>query len=138
MRVTQVAKNLKVTPDTVRFYTRKGYLTPTKDFESGYKNYSDKDIQRLRFIINARQLGFTVDEIGKIIGEAEKGKSPCPLVRELILDHLNETEHRFQEMLTLRKRMKSAIKNWQDKPDKQPTGTMICHLIENFSQVKKE
>lgn len=134
MRVNQVADKLKITPDTVRFYTRKGYLKPIKESESGYKNFNDKDVQRLRFIISARQLGFTVEEIGKFIFEAEKGKSPCPLVRNLIKEHLTETEHRFQEMLTLRARMKSAIKNWEGQPDKEPTGNMICHLIENFSE----
>jgi len=137
VRVSQVAETLKITPDTVRFYTRKGYLKPIKESASGYKSYNDKDIQRLRFIISARQLGFTVDEIGEIVGDAEKGKSPCPLVRDLILKHLTETEHRFQEMLALRERMKSAIKNWEGKPDMEPTGTMICHLIENFTQDEK-
>ena len=132
MRVIKVAEMLNTTPDTVRFYTRKGYLHPVKSLENGYKDYRETDVQRLRFIINARQLGFTVTEIGDIIGESEKGKTPCPMVRSLLDKHFLETEQKFSEMVALRKRMKAAIKDWNGKPNKIPTGNMICHLIDDF------
>ena len=132
MRVSQIAELLHTTVDTVRFYTRKGYLHPVVSSENGYRSYRDADVQRLRFIINARQLGFTVDEIGQLIGQAEKGEAPCPLVRNLITEHLRETEKQFAEVMALRKRLKAAIKDWDSKPDKLPTGHMICHLIEEW------
>ena len=62
--------------------------------------------------------------------ESDKGHSACPLVREIIENHLAETEKQFQAAFELREKLRSAIDDWQSKPDKAPTGQMICHLIE--------
>ncbi len=133
MRVKQVAQTIGVSPDAVRYYTRIGYLTPRKNHINGYKEYRNKDVQRMRFISDARQLGFSVDDIGQIIGEANKGRTPCPIVRDIIFHRLKETEKRFEETVALRKRMKAAVTEWERKPNKVPTGNMVCHLIEDFT-----
>lgn len=132
MRVTELSKRLCITPDTVRFYTRIGFMTPTKSPVNGYKYYSEKDFQRLRFILSARQLGFSVNDIGQILDETAKGRAACPLVRRLIKQRLNEIEKRFTETACLRDRMLAAVEEWESKPDKSPTGDMLCHLIEDF------
>jgi DNA-binding transcriptional MerR regulator len=133
MHVNQLAKTLGVTPDTIRFYTRIDVLQPGKSPVNGYREYSDKDISRMKFILSARQLGFSVDDIKQILAEADQKKSPCPKVRRLIDQRLRETEQRFTEMIQLRERMREAIDDWGSKPDKEPSGHMVCHLIENFS-----
>ncbi|MFT6919345.1 MAG: MerR family Zn(II)-responsive transcriptional regulator of zntA [Cognaticolwellia sp.] len=74
---------------------------------------------------------FSVTEIKSILIEADKGHSACPLVREIIEHHLTETEQQFQAALLLREKLSKAINDWQDKPDKTPTGDMICHLIDS-------
>ncbi|MDF1644968.1 MAG: MerR family transcriptional regulator [Pseudomonadales bacterium] len=132
MRVNQLAKTLGVTPDTVRFYTRIKVLQPKKSKSNGYREYSEKDISRLKFVLSARQLGFTVDDIQEILAQADKKESPCPTVRRLIDQRLHDTEQRFLEMVRLRERMVSAVDEWGGKPDRAPTGHMICHLIEDF------
>lgn len=133
MKVIEMAKRLGVTADTVRFYTRIKILMPTKNKTNGYREYSEKDFQRLRFVLCARQLGFSVDDIQQILTHADKKKSPCPTVRRLIDQRLNETEQQFAETLQLRDRMQQAAIEWSQKPNKAPTGNMICHLIEDFS-----
>lgn len=138
MRVNQLAKEIGVTGDTVRFYTRIGYLKPNKNPGNGYKEYGAKDRRLLRFILSARQLGFSVEDIGQILDTAEHGRSPCPLVRELIRQRLIETEKGFQDSARLRQRMMTAIEAWSQKPDRLPTGDMICHLIEEFDETVHE
>ena len=130
MRVTELANALNTTPDTVRYYTRIGLIKPIKSPENGYKLYGNMAQKRLKFILNARQLGFSVEEIREILSEADKGHTACPLVREIVEHRLAETEKQFQEALLLREKLKNAISDWQTKPDKAPTGHMICHLIE--------
>jgi len=134
MKVSQLAKSLNVAPDTVRYYTRIGFLSPTKDNTNGYKSYSRQEQKRLHFILNARHLGFSVKDIQEILSESDKGLSSCPLVRKIIEKRLQETEEQFKQMLALRTRMYTAINEWKDKPDRSPTSEMICHLIEDFSQ----
>ncbi len=135
MQVLDLAKRLGVTPETVRFYTRNGVLKPAINPDNGYRLYREREFQRLRFVLNARQLGFSVDDIQEILSHADQDESACGTVRRLIEKRLEETEKRFEETRRLRDRMKQAVSEWRQKPDKEPTGDMICHLIEEF-QVK--
>lgn len=134
MQVQQVADNLGVTPDTVRYYTRVGLLHPLKNTFNGYHEYDQYDRHRLRFILSARHLGFSVADIQQILEHADKGESPCHLVRELIESRLEEVNRRFDDMARLKRRMEAAVEAWKDEPDHAPTGEMICYLIENFSE----
>lgn len=128
MKVKALAEKLNTTPDTVRYYARLGLLHPTKS-ENGYKTFSEADKVRLQFILNTRSLGFSVSDIKNILTEADSGRTACPMVRELIQQRLDETERQFQEMLTLREKMKSALTSWDNMDDKLPTPNMVCHLI---------
>lgn len=130
MTVTELARAMNTTLDTVRYYTRIKFISAHKNAENGYKIYDKKAQQRLKFILSARQLNFSVDEIGNILKESDKGHSACPLVRDMVERHLAETERQFQAALLLRERLRSAVDDWHNKPDKVPTGDMICHLIE--------
>ena len=130
MRVTELANAMNTTADTVRYYTRIGLIVPIKSPNNGYKTYSKKNKQRLKFILSARQLDFSVEEIKDILTESDKGHTACPLVREIVEHRLTETEKQFQAALLLREKLRAAIKDWQTKPDKAPSGHMICHLIE--------
>jgi DNA-binding transcriptional MerR regulator len=134
MKVIELAKTLHTTPDTVRYYTRIGLITPVKNADNGYNAFSSKDQKRLAFILSARQLDFSVEEIKSILAESDKGHTACPLVREIIEHRLAETEKQFQAALLLREKLRNAIDHWQDKPNKAPTGQMICHLIESEIQ----
>tara|TARA_R110000868_G_scaffold96209_1_gene264711 strand:+ start:166 stop:594 length:429 start_codon:yes stop_codon:yes gene_type:complete len=133
MKVSELARQLGVTADTVRFYTRINILDPTKNSVNGYRTYSQKDVNRLKFVLSARQLGFSVDDIQQILDHSDNKKSPCPMVRRLLDQRLHETEQRFLEMQLLRLHMQKAVLEWSQKPDKVPTGNMICHLIEDFA-----
>jgi DNA-binding transcriptional MerR regulator len=108
-------------------------LNPSKSKANGYREYSDNDVKRLRFVLSARQLGFSVEDIQEILNYADNKKSPCPTVRRLIDQRLHETEQQFKETLQLRDRMQRAVLEWSQKPDKAPTGHMLCHLIEEFT-----
>ncbi|MFT5690951.1 MAG: DNA-binding transcriptional MerR regulator [Oceanicoccus sp.] len=131
MRVSQLAKTLDLSPDTVRFYTRIKMLQPQKNSTNGYWEYSEKDVLRMRFISSARQIGFSVNDIKKILAETDQKQSPCPLVQRLIEQRLSETSQRIEEMLLLRKRMYAAINEWNLNSDQAPIGKSVCDLIES-------
>jgi len=67
------------------------------------------------------------------LSHSDKKQSACPTVRRLIDQRLHEIDQRFKETLQLRERMQRAVSEWNQKPDKAPTGHMICHLIEEFT-----
>lgn len=130
MQVKELAKALGITSETVRYYTRLGYLKPNTSLENGYRNFRETDLQRLKFIQSARLLGFSVADIGQILSTADLGESPCALTRTLIEHRLVESEQKIQAMLALRDKMRAAVENWSVQPDREPDGRSICHLIE--------
>ena len=99
MLVSEIAERTKTTVDTIRFYSRIGYLRPTKDPINGYRIYGETDAVRMRFILSARHLGFSVDDVGQLLRQANAGESPCSLARDIVKKRLEETGQSFSEML---------------------------------------
>lgn len=129
MRVQELAQAEHVSSDTIRHYVRIGLLRPAKT-GNGYHAFGAADQKRLRFIRQARDLGFTLEDIENILTESEKGTSPCPTVRQLIEPRLSEARARLQAMQDLVERMEQAVQSWAAIPDCHPCGDHICHLIE--------
>lgn len=63
MKVHEAAKQLGVTPRTLRFYEEKGLIKPRKESVNGYRTYSSDDLLRLRWIVSLRELGMPVSAI---------------------------------------------------------------------------
>lgn len=134
MKVMEIAKAAGVKPDTVRFYTREGLLSPARNPDNNYQQFDAEDLRRLRFARKARQLGFSLPEIRSILNQADDHHSPCPLVREVFEQRLEDVEREIRELNQLRDRMKSALTAWQTMPDGTPDGHTICRLIEHWDE----
>lgn len=128
--VTAVAKRFNVSADTVRHYTKLGLLSPERDSANGYRRYRLKDERRLRFLLSAKRLGFSLKDINQILDMAESGNTPCPLVRRLIDQRLETVRQEMRDAQTLLERMESASRLWSELPDGHPSGDSFCHLIE--------
>ncbi len=128
-----LAKETNVPIFTVRHYTRIGLLQPTKQTSNGYKVYKPSDAVRLKFIMSAKNLGFTLAEITQILEKAEHGESPCPSVRKIIVHHIEENKRKMRELQKMQKKMEHALKDWENLSDSMPNGTSVCHLIESVA-----
>lgn len=133
MKVSELAKVAGVTAETVRHYTRLGLITAERNPNNGYQLYDEQALRRLRFIQRARTLGFSLKEIGNILGHADHGDSPCPLVRDLLAARLPEIRRQIAELERLAARMEQALAAWSDMPDGAPDGHTICQLIEHWN-----
>ncbi|WP_291984689.1 MerR family DNA-binding protein [Candidatus Accumulibacter sp. ACC007] len=130
MKVSELANLVGVTPDTVRYYTSIGLLVPAIDPDNGYRRFKDTDVHRLRFVLRARRLGFHLDEIAKIIGMSDRGRTPCPVVREIVQRRIAETRERVAEMQALQARLEQALALWAEMPNAEPDGHATCALID--------
>lgn len=134
MTVSELAKRAGVTADTVRHYVRTGLLTPQRDPNNGYKRFSEQDLKRLSFIIEAKSLGFSLPDIQLIFEQAANGQSPCPQVREIMSVRMTDVAKKIEAMQATYRHMEDAMERWKSQPDCIPTGDHICHLIEGFSE----
>ena len=129
-----LAKETNVPIYTVRHYTRIGLLQPARNSTNNYKVYRPSDASRLKFIVAAKNLGFTLAEITQILDQAEHGESPCPSVRKIIVRHIEENRRKIKELQKLQKKMENSLKDWGNLEDSMPNGTSVCHLIESVAE----
>jgi len=103
MKIGALAKQTQVTVETIRYYEQRQLLNPPARSKAGYRNYSADDLKRLRFIVQAKTLGFTLEEVKELLTLRSGGE--CAQVREIaqrkaekIADQI-EKLHRIQRVL---------------------------------------
>jgi DNA-binding transcriptional MerR regulator len=130
-QVKDLAARNGVTPDVVRYYTRIGLLQPQRAGQ-WVSVYGRNDERHLQFIVKAKRLGYTLQEIETLLEEARKGRSPCPSARHILRDRVTHNRQQLDALLALQNRIERALAAWDSLPDRLPDGDAICHLIEQF------
>jgi MerR family Zn(II)-responsive transcriptional regulator of zntA len=135
MTVGEIGRRSGIAVHVIRYYTRIGLLKPSRNQRNRYKQYKDSDLSRLRFIRQAKSLGYTLGEIIRIFRAAGVGTSPCPMVRQIIQSRIGENGRRLNELKALQKRMEHALAEWSRLPDGVPNGHTVCYLIESVAGI---
>lgn len=105
MRIGEVAARTDVTIQTLRYYERIGLLPTASRQSSGYRRYDPDAVRRVRFIRSAQDLGFTLQEIGDLLGLwAQTGRS-CGAVEKRASNTLERIDSKIRDL----KRMRSAL-----------------------------
>jgi|SRR5213593_1540808 len=137
MRIGEISRRGGVSVQTIRYYERYGLLRPPERRPSRYRIYSESDLLRLQFILHAKTLGFTLEEIKHILELREKQACPCGEVRRIGEERLTELEKQIAELTTFRNQLARAVSRWRKSPEIAPAGDAICVLIEqSMAQVQ--
>jgi MerR family mercuric resistance operon transcriptional regulator len=122
----ELARRTGCNLETVRYYEKIGLLPEPPRTESGYRTYDTTHERRLRFILRARELGFTLDEIGELLRLVDERAQPCSEARSLAAAHLNDVRNKIADL----RRMERVLK---DMVAKCASGTLPeCPLIETL------
>ncbi len=103
--IGQLAKSTKVSVETIRFYEKQGLIAEPQRTPSGYRQYSSDSIRRIRFIQRAKELGFTLKEIGELLSLKA---TPGILCADIKAQAATKLENINNKILTL-ERMKNAL-----------------------------
>jgi DNA-binding transcriptional MerR regulator len=120
---SELARLAGVSTDTLRHYERKGVLAPAPRSSSGYRRYPPAAVDRVRLIQRALMIGFSLDELSRVLAERQRGRSPCRSVRELVAERLSQLEKRLQELATLREDLVDLLREWDLRLSHTPVGT---------------
>lgn len=82
LTIGRLARSAGVGVETIRFYERAGLLTEPPRSASGYREYPAEVVRRVRFIRQAKELGFTLREIQELLDLRVAPDSSCAEVRE--------------------------------------------------------
>ena len=127
LKIGDVSKRSGVGIEALRFYEKSGLLDKPSRTYSGYRVYGEEVLERLAFIKQAQALGFSLDEIRRIVDDARRGESPCDEVREIVRRRMEELDERLRELQRHRKELKATLEEW-DKVGRAPGH--VCGLIE--------
>jgi DNA-binding transcriptional MerR regulator len=109
-----------VSADTLRHYERKGLLAAPRRSSNGYREYLVADLDRVRLVRGALSIGFTLNELARILKVRDRGGAPCHEVRTLASKKLREVEHQLEELAGLRDLLRDLLKDWDALLAKSP------------------
>src|SRR5262249_2213400 len=113
LRSGELAKLAGVSPDTVRFYERKGLLSPPLRSANGYRVYPLATLQRVRIIRSALAVGFTIQELARIFKIRNRGDAPCEEVLRIAKLKLLQLESRIEELHQAKQDLQNCIGDWK-------------------------
>jgi Hg(II)-responsive transcriptional regulator len=102
MTIGQVARQAGVGVETVRFYEREGLLEEPPRRASGYRQYSEQVIKRIRFIKRAQQLGFSLKEIAELLMLRVDAHTSCEEVKQHTEAKIAQIEQKLLELQSMR------------------------------------
>jgi DNA-binding transcriptional MerR regulator len=126
MTIGQLARRVGVRPSAIRYYEAHGVLGSPPRSPSDYRLYGSDAIAQLRFVVRAKELGFSLNEV-RLLLESSKKDPPCVLCCELIERHLAEIEAELRRLRSLRDRLRRLAR----QPRTAAADSSICPLIEN-------
>ncbi len=105
LTIGQVARRAAIGIETVRFYERQGLIEEPARKESGYRQYPEDVIARLRFIKRAKELGFSLKEIKELLGLRVDPDTTCREIKRQAEAKIADIEGRIQAL----QRIKNAL-----------------------------
>ena len=129
LKIGEVAKRSGVGVETLRFYESRGLITPISRTQAGYRLYDSSVFDRLVFIKKAQLVGFSLDEIARIIDESADGSRPCAEVRRLAAEKLADLERKIDELVRYRDELRETVETWNRQRSKRGH---VCGLIEGL------
>ncbi len=109
LTVSELARRVGTTSDTIRYYERIGLLPQVARSPSGYRLFGDDDVERLRFIKRAQRLGLQLEQIRELVAVRERGLCPCGHVRDLLVAKLRDIEEEIASLAALRDDIRETL-----------------------------
>lgn len=102
LTIGQLAKQAEVTIDTIRYYERRGLLSPPRRKDSGYRQFLADTVLRIRFIKHAQNLGFSLDEIAELLSLRLDSTAKCGDIKEKARRKIREIESKMKMLERMR------------------------------------
>lgn len=127
MNIGEAAKISGVNAKLIRHYESIGIIPKARRSDSGYRTYSDSDVHILSFVKRARNMGFSMKEIKKLVGLWRNKTRASSEVKSLALKHIEEMEQKISELQEMVKSLKHLSKNCHG--DHRPD----CPILEDLA-----
>ncbi|MDI1252804.1 MerR family transcriptional regulator [Thermomonas sp.] len=109
MKIGALAQRADVGIDTIRYYEREGMIPAPLRTTSGYRDYRDGDVARLRFVRRAKQLGFTLQEIRELLDLTASAADDMAGLNQRAQAKLDDVNGRIDELTRVRDALQQLV-----------------------------
>lgn len=96
--IGELAEKCKVNKETIRYYERLGLILEPSRTESGYRIYTEQTVDRLNFIKRIQELGFTLNEIDKLLGVVDRDEAKCRDMYDFTVYKIEDIQRKIQDL----------------------------------------
>ena len=128
MNIGKASKLSELTVKTVRYYANIDLVKPNQSSLTGYREYSEEDVLKLKFIGKARKFNFSINECRELLSLYENQNRPSKEVKKITLEKVSEINKKLNELKNLRDELNYLANNCNgdDRPN--------CPILEAFSK----
>ena len=135
LRIGEVASRTGVSIDTLRYYEKRRLLGRAKRSSGGFRLFAHEAVERVLFIKQAQQLGFSLAEIGELL--AIGGAEECRKVRDLLQRKLTELDDRLKAMKSFRRVLTKHLAACEGEL-KQHGELACCPVVAGSKRMRRE
>ena len=119
LNIGKAAKLSNLTVKTVRYYADIGLVSPVKNNNTGYRDFSEDDVARLQFVSKARKFNFSIQECEELLSLYSDKNRSSREVKALTLEKISEINVKLLELKDLKKQLSFLADNCKgnDRPD---------------------
>jgi Cu(I)-responsive transcriptional regulator len=127
MNIGEAARASGISTKMIRHYEEIGLIAKAHRTESGYRTYTERDIHILRFIKQARNLGFAIERIKDLLNLWQNKRRTSRKVKQLAMNHILELDERIRELQEMRQVISYLVEHCHgdDRPD--------CPILEGLA-----
>jgi DNA-binding transcriptional MerR regulator len=132
LRSGELAARAGVSTDTLRYYEQAGVLSPPPRSSNGYRCYPVEALERVRLVRSALRIGFSIDELSRVLRIRQSGGVPCQSVRAIASAKLRELRQRQAEIDQLCQLLQAVIRRWDRQLARTAPGEH-AHLLDTLT-----
>ena len=128
MNIGKAAKLSNLTIKAVRYYANIGLVKPQQNITTGYRDYTDDEVAKLKFIGKARKFDFSIDECKELLSLYEDKNRTSKEVKKITLEKISQIDNKLRDLNGLKKELSFLANNCQG--DDLPS----CPILEELSK----
>ena len=128
MNIGKAAKLSNLTIKTVRYYSNIGLVKPQQNISSGYREYTDGEVAKLKFIGKARKFDFSIHECKELLSLYEDKNRTSKEVKKITLEKISQLDSKLRDLNDLKNELSLLANNCHgdDKPN--------CPILDELSK----
>lgn len=134
MKIGEMAKLAGVHVSTVRFYERQGIMPKPETRESGYREYAEVDLDRLRLIVAAKRQRFPLSVVRRCLDALDRDE-PCTEIADIVEGQVKTLDKQIEDLQNLRTTLKGQLNAW--KSGTLPKAECLCAILQTDAHALK-